>query len=209
MDGWIQASYQSNVSNIWPMDVYTMISAHAQFLRAVCVNAQRGIGFVLIDSLAASLVSANVLPEALVELQVNIAEQSIRSAGQWQLLVLISFVRMTTASIGINVYQLDNQSPPCYCVSMNNCLVPGAIYQINPLPTFGYYHIEIWKNFSIPIKGIQMGCYAMESALSSTLEYYYTMPIVSAYWCPIQKLFHHWHRHRTASLLKTIPLKFW
>lgn len=179
------------------MDVRTMISAHAQFLRSVCINSKRGIEFILLSLLSSSLISTEVLPISLVELQVKILEENIRSASTWQLSVVISFLRLitassqfvtgfggntflyipsntsTTASIGINAYQLDSQSPPCYCFTTNNCPVPGAIYTVNQLPTYGMYNIESLKNYSIPVKGIQMGCFAMDSAITSTLECYY------------------------------------
>ena len=194
---WILASFHANSSQIWPMDVRTMISAHAQFLRSVCTNTQRAIEYTLIGLLSSSLISTEVLPVPLVQLQVQILEENLRSASKWQLSVVISFLRLitssthfvtglggnsflyipsntsVTANIGINVYQLDSQSAPCYCLSVSNCPVPGAIYTVNQWPTFGYYNLETLKNYSIPVKGMQMGCFAMDSALTSTLECYF------------------------------------
>ena len=196
-DEWIEASYRKNGSYLWPMDVRTTISAHAQFLRAFCTNTQRGISFVLNEILPTPLVSAEVLPESLVEIQVKITEKSIQSAGQWQISVLITFVQLTmssssimtglgtnaflyipsndssSASVSVNSYQQNNNSPPCYCLTTSNCPIAGALYPTEQMPTFGQYNLDIVQNGSTPIKGIQTGCFGIESVLGSTLECYY------------------------------------
>jgi hypothetical protein len=179
------------------MDVRTVISAHAQFLRSFCVNTQEGVTFVLIGILSSSLVSAEVLPLSLVQEQVDIQKTTLQSAGKWQILVLIAFMQLTitssnlmtglgtnsflymqsndssTASVGINSYQLNSNSSPCYCLTMDNCQVLGAIYPTQQSPTFGQYNIQTLGAGSIPIKGIEVGCFALEGVLASTLECYY------------------------------------
>ena len=179
------------------MDVRTVISAHAQFLRSFCANTQQGISAVLIGILSSSLVSSEVLPISLVQTQVDTQTTTLQSAGKWQILVLISFLRLTmasshlmtglgtnsflyipfndssTATVNINSYQLKTDSSPCYCLTIIDCSVPGAIYPNQQSPTFGQYNIETLGVGSIPIKGIQVGCFALESVLASTLECYY------------------------------------
>ena len=179
------------------MDVRTIISAHAQLLRTFCANTQRGISVVMLGIDSSSLVSAEVLPLRLVETQVNIQGQTTRSAGKWQITVLVSFIQLfmssshllsglgtnafiyipsndsTTASVGINSYRLNNNTPSCYCLSTSNCPVPGALYPTQQLPTFGQYDVEALSMGSVPIKGIEVGCFALNSALTSTLECYY------------------------------------
>lgn len=179
------------------MDVRTVISAHAQFLNTFCINTQRGISFVLLGILSSSLISAEALPYSSVKVQVDIQETALRSAGRWQLTVLISFLRLTTSSSqlmtglgtnsflymlsndsslansNINSYQLKSNSSPCYCLTVSNCPVPGAIYPSQQIPTFGQYNVETFGTGSVPIKGIQVGCFALESVLASTLECYY------------------------------------
>lgn len=179
------------------MDVRTFISAHGQFLRAFCVNSKIGNSFVLIGILSSSLVSAEALPIFVVQQQVNIQQNSVQSASTWQLQVLMSFLRLTmasshlmtgfssnsflymplndstTATVGVTSYQLNSQSTPCYCLTLYDCSVPGAIYPTQQLPTFGQYYVETFGVGSVPVKGIQMGCFALESVLASTLECYY------------------------------------
>ena len=179
------------------MDVRTVISAHAQILRTFCANTQHGISFVLLKVDSTSLISAEALPQRSVETQVNIQTDIVRSAGNWELQVLIIFLQLliasshlitgfgtnaffyipsinsTSASVGINSYQLNNHSAPCYCLSISNCPVPGALYPTQQTPTFGQYNLETFGNTSIPVKGIQVGCSALDSALGSTLECYY------------------------------------
>ncbi|UJR12021.1 hypothetical protein I4U23_016199 [Adineta vaga] len=210
-DDWISSTFPTDIFNLWPMDVRRILSAHAQFLRSFCKNAQKGIDYALSSVLSASLVSAEILSRALVQLQVNIQYDSVRSAGQWHLSVLVSSLRLVmtgsrlmnglstnsyltitsndslTANIGINIYQLNSSTSPCYCVTMDNCAMPGAIYTIPRFPTFGYYNLENLTNYSIPIQGIQSGCYPLEGVLSSTLECYYNLtfshqrPVVICY----------------------------
>lgn len=194
---WISAVFRTNVSYVWPMDVRTTISAHAQLLRTFCSNTQRGISFVMLGIDSSSLVSAEVLPLRLVETQVNIQGQNVRSAGKWQITVLVSFIQLfmssshllsglgtnafiyipsndsATASVGINSYRLNNTAPSCYCLSVSNCAVPSALYPTQQLPTFGQYNVEAFGMGRLPIKGIEAGCYALSSALASTLECYY------------------------------------
>ncbi|UJR19293.1 hypothetical protein I4U23_022422 [Adineta vaga] len=201
-DDWISSTFPTDIFNLWPMDVRRILSAHAQFLRSFCKNAQKGIDYALSNVLSSSLVSAEILSRALVQLQVNIQYESVRSAGQWHLSVLISFLRLVltgsrlmnglgtnsylmiksndslTANIGINIYQLNSSTSPCYCVTMDNCAMPGAIYTIPRLPTFGYYNLESLTSYSIPIQGIQPGCYPLESVLGSTLECYYNLTCI-------------------------------
>ena len=194
---WISSSYAANVSNIWPMDVRTVISAHAQVLRAFCTNSETGISTVLINILSSSLITANAMPLPFVQSQVDIQKTTLQSAGKWQTAVLISFLRLVTssshlltglgtnsflyipsssaqaASIGINAYQLSSNSSPCYCLTTNGCAIPGAIYSNHQTATFGLYNRETLQNYSTPVKGIQAGCFALESALASSLECYY------------------------------------
>ena len=73
------------------MDVRTMISAHAQFLRSVCTNTRRAIDYTLLGLLSSSLISTEGLPISLVQLQVQILADNLRSASKWQLAVVISF----------------------------------------------------------------------------------------------------------------------
>jgi hypothetical protein len=133
----------------------------------------------------------------LVQKQVDTQTTTLQSAGKWQILVLITFLQLTmtsshlmtglgtnsflymlskyssTANVGINSYQLNSNSSPCYCLTTDNCPVPGAIYPSQQLPTFGQYNVETLGVGSIPVKGIQVGCFALESVLASTLECYY------------------------------------
>ena len=179
------------------MDVRTVISAHAQLLRSFCANTQEGISVVLLGILSRSLVSAEVLPLPLFQTQRNIQEETVRSAGKWQLIVLTTFIRLTMssshlmtgfgtnfflsilsndssiASVGINSYQLHSNSSLCYCLTMSNCPMPGAIYPSEQSPTSGRYNLETLGSGSIPVKGISVGCFALESVLASTLECYY------------------------------------
>ena len=194
---WISAVYEANVSYVWPMDVRTVISAHAQLLRSFCTNAQRAISYAAVNTLASSLVSAEALPSPLVELQVRIQKETLQSTSQSQLIVGVnslqlitssthllsglgtnSFLYITsnqssTANVGINAYQKDSSSMPCYCVTIDKCSMPSALYSNQQVPTFGLYNLQNFANHSIPIKGIQVGCFPMDGLLASTFECYY------------------------------------
>lgn len=194
---WISATYAANVSNIWPMDVRTVISAHAQILRSFCTNAQRAISYAAVNTLAAPLVSTKALPSSLVRFQVEIQKRTLISTSQSQLAVCInslqlitssthlisglgtnSFLYITsnessTANVAINAYQRDNHSAPCYCITIDKCAMPSALYPSRQAPTFGFYDLQQFVNQTIPVKGIQVGCFPMDGLLVSTLECYH------------------------------------
>lgn len=196
-DEWIKSTYGESSSHLWPMDVRRVISAHAQFLRSFCTNTKIGISYVLQKILSSALVSDEVLPLPLVEIQVQIQAEAVRSAGKWQISVLTTFMRLTmssshimtglgtnaflfvqsneslTATVGITAYQRDHNSANCYCLTTNNCPVPGFMYSSEELPSFGQYNLEDVSYGSTPIKGIEVGCFGLESVLSSNLECYY------------------------------------
>ena len=194
---WISAVYAANVSNIWPMDVRTVISAHAQILRSFCTNAQRAISYAAVSILASPLVSVKALPSSLVRFQVEVQKKTLISTSQSQLAVGINSLQLitssthlisglgtnsffyipsnesSTASVAINAYKQDSHSAPCYCITIDKCAMPSAIYLSREAPTFGFYDLQQFANQTIPIKGIQVGCFPMDGLLVSTLECYH------------------------------------
>ncbi|CAF1343282.1 unnamed protein product [Rotaria sp. Silwood1] len=179
------------------MDVRTVISAHAQLLRSFCTNAQQASSYAAVNTLASSLVSAKAMPSSLVAVQVNIQTETLKSTSQAQLSGGINAFRLvassthemsglgtnfflyipsnesSTASSSINVYQRDNNSTPCYCLTIDKCAMPAALYSTRQMPTFGFYNLGNFANQSIPITGIQVGCFPIDGLLASTLECYY------------------------------------
>lgn len=183
------------------MDVRTVITAHAQYLRAFCHLSKQVLSYEAASFLNSALISSKVLPSNLLKVQVDTELDSLRSTGGWQLLNALGFIRVVTsniqwisglgtnafayipassgsttsltAAVAVNAYRANETSNVCYCLSSNNCPVPGAIYSSPQVPTFGVFNLANLANTSTLVKGIQMGCYALESLLSSTLECYF------------------------------------
>ena len=191
-------SYQYQSAVMWPMDVRTVISAHAQFLQIFCRNSKRAISYSLIGLRSSSVISNVLMTESLLDTQIQIQKGYLQSASGWHLSVLIDFYKLVTASnhmimgpgtnaffsipsnqssqaiVGINAYQLNNSTMPCYCLTIDNCAMPGQIYFMNQSPTFGFYNLDFVQGRTIPVDGIRVGCFALDSVLSSTLQCYYS-----------------------------------
>ena len=179
------------------MDVRTVISAHAQFLKIFCRNSQRAISYSLIGLRSSSVISNELMSESLLDIQIQIQKEYLQSASGWHLSVLIDFYKLVTtsnhmimglgtnaqfyiptnqssqATVVVNAYQVSNSTIPCYCLGIDSCVTPGQIYQMNKFSTFGFYNFDFVQGQVVPVDGIRVGCFALDSVLSSTLQCYY------------------------------------
>ena len=194
---WIQASYRANLTQFKPSDARTLVSSYAQFLRSFCTLSQSALAYASEYFLTSPIVTAQALSTSLLKLQVGVQVNLTQSSGSWLLASTIVAHRISTSTnqlmnglstntfaytaasntsrraiLVVNGYNAghDATSDNCYCYSGSSCLIPASIDPITKPISTNVFYVE---NTSIPVRGIQVGCHLMESALSSTLECYY------------------------------------
>ena len=185
------------MSHIWPMDVRTIVSAYAQYLRSFCLSSQRAVSYIRSYALPSAMISTEVLPPSSIQLEVNLMEKKLQEDSSWQVILVAIFLKLvtssshwmsglgtstfvylksnqsSTASAGMNVFQLSEDATSCSCLTKNECSIDGNIYLNHSTVGYGIYNMSTLMNNRIRIKGFKVDCLPLDGFFSSTLECYY------------------------------------
>lgn len=166
--------------------------ALAQFLQFLCEMSDRFVHSTIVSRFTSSLISVSALDSAAIENEVkSLTNSVIQSAPEFLLkLLLLNYVISgnqyisalgtnavaytpryirNMASLSLNYYEMVDGSK-CYCLPVASCSAPAAVYSDGIGQTLNSNPSNV--NSTI-VKGMRIGCYPFNGALSSTLECYF------------------------------------
>jgi hypothetical protein len=98
---WIDFTFGTNTTFIWPMDVRTNMSAMWQIIAALCKYSNATFTEILSSFVSTQLTSSTILPKNLLETQINIIINLIHQTASDTLLQSLAVSHEITQSSGL------------------------------------------------------------------------------------------------------------
>ncbi|CAF0768516.1 unnamed protein product [Adineta steineri] len=202
---WIDFTFKTNTTFIWPMDVRTSLSAMCQLLAAVCSSSTKIIFDTLNDFSNLPLINSMILPEDILLIKTSTAlDLTIQMISNSPMKLLSTFEKISIANglvTGLSTnyalrtfnyrpggkaqsvipavvrYIAQGSNTTCTCMHEGTCPISGSFYLYDMWETSGLYDL----NKIIPnqtLSGIVVDCTPLQMVFASSLECFYNQSCV-------------------------------
>lgn len=194
---WIDFTFQTNLTNIWPMDVRAQMSALWKVVAALCQSATNTFADTLSDFDQSSLISSMVFSEELLRAKtqatLNLAQQTASSALVRPLTLInsVSLANVFITAMSSNYrpiffpgplgpsvavtecrYTMRGSGATCMCFYNRSCPITGGLYLHPMQDEFNVYNLnQLIPNKTVP--GIVLDCTPLQTVYASTFECFF------------------------------------
>lgn len=196
---WIDFTFETNTTFIWPMDIRASLSQMWQLISALCQSARNSLIDGIDQFTNSTLINSMVLSEELLQAQTKadldlacrtassslvrpfIAIHQITQANGFITGLLVDSVVLQLGSLlgetgqiwrKVSNYIPQGTTRSCSCQSNGSCPMPGGLYLYEAWEVYGNYNLtKIIANETLP--GFIFDCLPLKMTLASSFECFY------------------------------------